>query len=299
METIDLQFFLEPPELTVKGLLIIEALAPLSMVAAQPGAYYRTQSIPTNEMVYGMLENALGWHFGSMNLQIIEEESKKYDREKLIKKLKSIAFKRFKKNEQWKSSKWLTEDPLKSGSGFMSLLTYHVSLNLKSDLEQMFLQYDDLWTRHINAGVSGRFENSSRNHDFRIAEVRERIARKTLQFDDKSEKKKDGEDEKIVNNEAHPEKIDKKNECRLTVEEMLAVPDKTTLHKRHLKPFFPFYYNSPTLRGYVVPSKPYVFEIVTTTELKNLLFEAIRNPQSPLYLGSNDGWVEATLQWID
>ena len=279
METIDLQFFLEPPNLTAKGLLTIEALAPLSMVAAQPGNYYRTQSVPTNEMVYGMLENALGWHFGSMNLQTIEEgTTKKYDRERLIKKLKSIASKRFKKEEQWNNSEWLTKDIVKSGSGFVSLLAYHVSLNLQSDSEQMFLQYDDLWTRHINAGESGKFENSSRNHDFRTTEVRERMARKTLKF----EEYKGGKDEPT-----------------LTIEEMLAAPDGATLHKKHLKAFFPFYYNSPTLRGYVVPSKPYVFEIATTPELKNLLFDAIRNPQSPLYLGTNDGWVEATLQWID
>ena len=37
MEEIDLSFYLDPPELTVEGILEITALAPLSMVSSQPG----------------------------------------------------------------------------------------------------------------------------------------------------------------------------------------------------------------------------------------------------------------------
>ena len=56
----DLSFFLEPPEFSVTAVLTVEALAPLSMSAAQPGTYYRSQRAPTNAMLYGLLENAMG-----------------------------------------------------------------------------------------------------------------------------------------------------------------------------------------------------------------------------------------------
>ena len=65
----------EKPLFSATSILTIDALAPLSIVAKMPGKYYRSQSSPTNEMLYGLLENALGWH--------ISEK----DRNELIKKL--------------------------------------------------------------------------------------------------------------------------------------------------------------------------------------------------------------------
>ena len=57
---LNLDFLLEPPVFSARGKLTIEALAPLSMVSSMPGKYYRSQPEPTDAMLYGMLENALG-----------------------------------------------------------------------------------------------------------------------------------------------------------------------------------------------------------------------------------------------
>ena len=110
METINLQFFLDPPELTVKGLLTIEALAPLSMVAAQPGKYYRSQPYPTENMLYGLIENALGWH--------LHDAVRKIAIDTLKKQLKKL----FKKETQWIDSDWITSKAEASAVGYMSLL---------------------------------------------------------------------------------------------------------------------------------------------------------------------------------
>jgi CRISPR-associated protein Cas5 len=61
----DLNFLLEEPDFSTKAKLTIDALAPLSMVTSMPGKYYRSQPEPTDEMLYGLLENALGWHIST------------------------------------------------------------------------------------------------------------------------------------------------------------------------------------------------------------------------------------------
>lgn len=60
---IDVSILRRIPQLDVKAQLVIEPLAPLSMVAYIPGAYYKTVQIPTKKMLCGIFENVLGWHF--------------------------------------------------------------------------------------------------------------------------------------------------------------------------------------------------------------------------------------------
>lgn len=59
---IDISLLKEKPELTEKALLRITPLAPLSMVAEIPGAFYKTMRLPDKRMLCGLMENALGWH---------------------------------------------------------------------------------------------------------------------------------------------------------------------------------------------------------------------------------------------
>ena len=60
----DLSFYLDPPDRTEHGALVVRALAPLSMVSSQPGSYYQGAPAPSDAMLLGMVENALGWHLG-------------------------------------------------------------------------------------------------------------------------------------------------------------------------------------------------------------------------------------------
>ena len=124
----DFSFFSEPPEHTVSGLLQIEALAPLSMASGHPGNYYQSLRSPTPHMLYGMLENALGWHFA--------EDVRK----DLFKQLQKAAKKANKKDAK---SPWLTAQPETSDSKYFSFLQYHLVFEL-SIFEPDTLTYDDL-----------------------------------------------------------------------------------------------------------------------------------------------------------
>ena len=152
MDLIDLQFFLEPPDLTTKALLQIEALAPLSMVAAQPGSYYRSQPAPTEFMLHGMLENALGWH--------LHETVRKQTMDGLKKRIK----KQSKRLKTWADSPWMVDKPVGSPDvGFVSLLQYHVHFTGLAEPVPVY-SYDDLWSQHLRD--TGRsFFGGSRHYD--------------------------------------------------------------------------------------------------------------------------------------
>ena len=63
MNNIDISILKEKPLLDMKVQLIIEPLAPLSMVAELPGSYYKSLMHPSKKMICGLFENILGWHF--------------------------------------------------------------------------------------------------------------------------------------------------------------------------------------------------------------------------------------------
>src|SRR5205085_4659084 len=98
---LDLNSLLQPPEFSTRARLTIDALAPLSMVTSMPGKYYRSQPEPTDEMLFGLFENALGWHITGKN---------DVERDKLVKEL---------------ARRHRTEER-KSGVDFKSLLQFHV-----------------------------------------------------------------------------------------------------------------------------------------------------------------------------
>ena len=266
---IDLSFFSEPPELEQKATLEVAALAPLSMVSAQPGSYFRSELAPTVEMVYGLLENALGWHF--------EDKTRKT----IFKALQKAAKKKHGKKEAYRNSEWLKSKPTASGSGYFSLLQYHLSLSLERADEQP-MTYDDLWSMHLRT-QGDSFVGGSRSYDNSLENLIS-ISRKKLK----------GEDGKEL-----PPAItfgDKKDFVTLSLQELRQLTEgkvKTT----SLKPYFPHYYVSPKVRGYVVPTGRYFFRAECTKQLARLLEKALTNPSAPLYLGSNDGWVD--VKWTN
>ncbi|MFM2268906.1 MAG: hypothetical protein RL757_2347 [Bacteroidota bacterium] len=59
----NLEILFEDLEKEVRVELIVEPLAPLSMVSTMPGSFYKTLSTPSKQQLCGAFENVLGWHF--------------------------------------------------------------------------------------------------------------------------------------------------------------------------------------------------------------------------------------------
>lgn len=77
MKYIDISILKEEPIKKVEAKLIIEPLAPLSMVSDLPGSYYKSLLYPTKKMICGLFENILGWHFDNNTRNTIIAELKK------------------------------------------------------------------------------------------------------------------------------------------------------------------------------------------------------------------------------
>jgi len=234
---LDLGFLIEPPDFSMRAKLIIEALAPLSMVASMPGKYYRSQPEPTPEMLYGLLENALGWHIS------------KRERDKLSAKLKG----QFQRELE------------KSGVGFVSLLQFH--LRFVATCIPPLLHYDDYWSQHQKGS---RFTTGSRNYDYRLIPLLN-----------------------AAKDEANDIKIEERAGHRKDSEVIFDFQKGERVHIEALRDYFPQYYVSPKPREYVLPKGAFKFTVETSASLSKMLAEALSNPVAPLYLGSNDGWVEA------
>jgi CRISPR-associated protein Cas5 len=232
---LEFDFLLEKPNLPTRGKLVIDALSPLSMVSSLPGKYYRSQREPTPQMLYGLIENALGWHISDKERKEIEKKLKK----KFGMELE------------------------KSGVGFVSILQFH--LRFSTSVIPPLLHYDDLWSQHLKGGS---FLGGSRNYDNQVIKIMNAERAKKIAIDDKGASSKDAD--KIH----HFQEGDK-------------------INVNVVRPFFPQYYVSPTPREYVIPQGEYIFVAETSENLARMIKEAFENPAAPLYLGSNDGWVEA------
>ncbi len=256
---IDLSFFHDPPVLDTQLTLKIEALSSLSMANGQPGNYYQSQREPTPHMLYGMLENALGWHFA--------EDIRK----DIFKELQKAAKKQFKKNPGGAASDWLNALPETSGSKFFSFLQYHLAILPLAESVNVDT-YDDLWSQALRD--SGRsFFGGSRHYDATLENTMNRVKDKEVEFGDLSEFKD------------------------VDINKIEELPSGTKVNYRSIRPLFPQYYTSlPTKREYVEPRQPYQYTLTATPQVSDMICEAIADPQAPLYLGSNDGWVNVTVQ---
>jgi CRISPR-associated protein Cas5 len=234
----DLSILFKKPVFDTSAVLTIDVISPLSMVAKAPGKFYRSQDAPTDIMLLGLIENALGWHFDSK------------DRNEIIKKIKG----------EYEASE----------VGFKSLLQKHIKIEMR--FTPAVTYHRDLWSQHLKVkGAS--FLGGSREYDSRAIPIMNAIASKKVTASDKARAKKD------------PNAI-------------FDYLDGDEIHLNVIKPYFPQYYISPTPREYVEPKGTYRFRICTSKELSILIGAAFADPAAPLYVGSNDGWVEANWEEI-
>ncbi len=234
------------PNLSATAILQIEVLTPLSMVVQMPGKYYRSQAEPSHQMLFGLMENALGWHFSTS------------DQDKILKALQ-IKHK-------------LLAPPIASGSGYKSILQYHLRFGLGVNMPADTLtRFDDYWSQHLRTGGL-EFVGGSRGYDQRLIPLMNAYTDKNsgVTFTDSGGTR----DEKVFDQFQSGDKIN-----------LAAV-----------RPYFPRYYSSPTSREYVIPTMAYIYRVETSAEIARMLEDALRDPVAPLYLGSNDGWVEAYWQ---
>lgn len=232
--TMNIEVLFEKPDLETKASLFIEPLAPLSLVTSMPGAYYRSQREPSAFMIYGMLENLLGWHFDTKVRNSITKKVKAHHKKKH--KDTSLVF---------------GSTPV----GYCPLLQYHLKI------EKIFLvphieSYDDYWTQHLkDVDTSLKSQSShpkgSRNYDFQLDEIINNIYRLP-------KNERDKEWQKVYNKYVN---------------------------------IFPMYYQSPTKREFIKVKGEYGFPIMTTESVLELLIDAISQLNAPLYLGTNEGWI--------
>ncbi|MGP1420744.1 MAG: type I-PGING CRISPR-associated protein Cas5p [Tannerella sp.] len=71
---IDLAVLQKIPHKIVKTKLVVEPLAPLSMVSEMPGSFYKTLNVPSKKMICGLIENLLGWHIGWRDRKAIQKD---------------------------------------------------------------------------------------------------------------------------------------------------------------------------------------------------------------------------------
>ena len=64
------------PHKIVKTKLVVEPLAPLSMVSEMPGSFYKTLNVPSKKMICGLIENVLGWHIDWRDRKVIQQDIK-------------------------------------------------------------------------------------------------------------------------------------------------------------------------------------------------------------------------------
>lgn len=238
---LDFSFLKTSPNFSARGILSVEALAPLSIVAKMPGKYYRSQPEPSETMLLAMLENALGWHIAET------------DRNKILKGLE--------KRHKSPASK--------SNVGFGSVLQWHLRFGVKFIPAAM--HYDDLWAQHLRGSS---FPDGSRNYDSEIIPLMNAKRAGKITVGDTAD-------------------------CKREPELLRDFQDGDKINIALLRPHFPQYYASPTPREYIVPNDAFRYQIATSPQLAVLIAEALDNPQAPLYLGSNDGWVDATWEALN
>jgi CRISPR-associated protein Cas5 len=151
---IDISLLFKKPELDGSVMLIIQPLAPLSMVSSLPGSYYKTERIPTKFMLSGLFENLLGWHFS------------KEDRAKIFKEMKKLHKKKFKQELEKEESE----------VGYQSLVGYYFE-TAPPPFVPVLQHYEDLWTQHL-IGSDQRHADGAINYDWRLEKERNIIKAK-------------------------------------------------------------------------------------------------------------------------
>jgi CRISPR-associated protein Cas5 len=122
MEKVDLTILKKEPKLDKKATLIIEPLAPLSMVNDLPGSFYKSLKSPSKKMLCGLFENILGWHIDIADRTLIQKDLIK------LRKKQKIEFSK-----------------AQNGSTYIPLLLEYFDIELVS-IPPLF-HYNDLWSK--------------------------------------------------------------------------------------------------------------------------------------------------------
>lgn len=149
---LDISLLFENPSKSQKAILVIEPLAPLSLVSTMPGSYYKSQSIPTKYNLCGMFENVLGWHIGNG------------ERKAILKKMGQVYKKVYKMNEFEKFN---------SAVGYIPLLGHLFDIE-KPPIPVLKVRYDDLWKQQMKAG-DNRHVKGSPNLSWRVIKIKSTI----------------------------------------------------------------------------------------------------------------------------
>jgi len=144
MEKIDLTILKKEPKFDKKATLIIEPLAPLSMVNDLPGSFYKSLKSPSKKMICGLFENILGWHISIKHRTKIQKEVMKLRKKQKIDFLKP-----------------------ENGSTYIPLLMEYFDIELVTT--PPIMHYTDLWSRSFTRqSDSAKHAAGSKyfNHDF-------------------------------------------------------------------------------------------------------------------------------------
>jgi len=147
MEDVCLKILKERPQLNKKVILIIEPLAPLSMVSDLPGSFYKSILSPSKKMICGLFENLLGWHFSWKDRTLIQKELIK------LRKKQKLEF----------------EKP-QSGSTFIPLLMEYFEIELIT--VPSVLHYNDLWSRAYRRADAVNHPNGTINISYDLIPIK-------------------------------------------------------------------------------------------------------------------------------
>lgn len=255
----DLGILLLKPKLDKKIKLIIEPLAPLSMVSDLPGTYYKNHDVPDIFKICGLFENVLGWHFD------------KKDRNSILKYLK----KHYKKN--------LNENDFdieRSNSKYQPLLINYFEMGMVFKFESF--NYDDLWKRCFSRMDADVHPKGTINLDY------ETLKEKVWIKEEEKLQEKIKEEIKALDSKLDKEKI----------AELKEETKKTPLLKffEENKKSYPMYYTSPTLREYTdYLGSNIQISLMIDDRLLEMLKDAL-NICATAYLGNSEGWIEMKIE---
>jgi CRISPR-associated protein Cas5 len=262
METINLKILESPPDLSVKAKLIIEPLAPLSMVSDLPGSFYKSLNRPSKKMLCGLFENILGWHIDIA------------DRKEIQKDLVKVRQQGIKDKEEKKAIKTKIES-YQQGSTYIPLLMEYFDIDLVT-LPPM-MHYNDLWSRAYRRADTVKHLGGTRymdashikkwNHYNHLISIKLDRLKSNL--------------EDVKGNDERTKKLKTKIKNTEDIKEKL--------FKRYLGKFAKFY-SSPTSRELIEMKSRIEFITSINIELLDLLKISIEK-NNYLYLGNSEGWI--------
>lgn len=255
----NIKLLLSKPVLNKRIKLIIEPLAPLSMVSELPGTYYKNQEVPDKFKLAGLFENVLGWQFD------------KKDREDIIKYLKKYFKKNFKESDF---------DIDKSNSSYQPLLLDYFEVGMVYKPETV--SYEDLWQRSFSRMDADVHPKGTINIDYETLRKKDWIIREAKQQESIKEKIKT----------LNP------NEDKDEINDLKEKINKTPLLKFFIdnRKFYPMFYTSPTLREYTDYMGGQIQISLTLDNRLLMELNKALDSCSSAYLGNSEGWIEIKIE---